>query len=254
MKIRRKQIYFAIGFLIFAAIGFSQFSLPFLRDKIHFEELYLSDGKVLIISDLHLESNPRDLSCIGDYLKESGISHFIVNGDLFDKMHKDKFKSELLEEGKRRMAIEENPPYNIIYIPAVYNHDPYLEASVKQFQENGYETAVLKWGLKLKTEEDLFYIFHGDYAVSNGIVVPALINKITSTLFFEDLAKWVIKADNDNWVILGHSHISGINYEKKTANSGCWINRIVSNTDTAILIEIEEGVDIEINLVKIPCE
>jgi len=254
MKIKRIQIQIFLIIIFLILGGFTFFSFPFLHDEIYFENLFLDEGKVLIVSDLHLESNPRDLTCIGDYLKENDISYFIINGDLFDKMHNEAFKEELLEEGKRRMAIEENPLCNIIYIPAVYNHDPYLETNYRQFQENGYETAFLKGGLKLKTEDNLFYIFHGDYAVSNGIVVAALINKITSTLLFEDFAKWVVGAKKEDWVILGHSHIPGIDYERKVANSGCWINRIVSSTDTAVLIESEKDSETEISLIEIPCE
>ena len=242
-----------MAFLTLGGLVF--FSFPFLWDeKIYFEELFLDEGKVLIVSDLHLESNPRNLTCIGDYLKENDISYFIINGDLFDKMHNEEFKEEFLKEGKERLAIEKNPPYNIIYILALYNHDPYLKVDSGQFAKNGEGSTVLKGALKLKAEEELFYIFHGDYAISYGIGIPALINKLTSNLFFESFTKWAIGAEKEDWIILGHSHIPGIDYEKRVANSGCWINRIVSSTDTAILIEAGEELETEISLIKIPCE
>lgn len=234
--------------------GFVFFNFPFLFEKeIYSQEISLDEGKIIIISDLHLDSNSRDLSCIGNYLKENDIPYLIINGDLFDKLHKERFREELLEEAKGKLAIREGSPENIIYILALYNHDPYLEVKTKEFQEDDKETVVLRGILKLRAQEQLFYIFHGDYAISNTIGIAAFVNKLTSNLFFERFAKKVLRAEKEAWVILGHSHIPGIDYENKVANSGCWINRIIPNTDTAILIDIGE-LGTRVNLIKIPCE
>ena len=250
----RKIQIFLIIFLLLLGFVFLSFSFLFQKE-VYFEEVSLTEEKVMIISDLHLESNPRNLNCIGDYLKENDISLLIINGDLFDKMHKEEFKEELLEEARGRLAIKEDLPCDIIYILALYSHDPYLEEESKSFRENDKEIDVLRGILKLKAEDELFYIFHGDYVLNNiGLGLASLINKLTSNLFYERLAKMVIGAEKEEWVMLGHSHVPGIDYERKVANSGLWIERIYSPTDTAILIEVEEELEPEVTLIEIPCE
>jgi predicted phosphodiesterase len=245
---------FLIIFLLLLGFVFLSFSFLFQKE-VYFEEVSLTEEKVMIISDLHLESNPRNLNCIGDYLKENDISLLIINGDLFDKMHKEEFKEELLEEARGRLAIKEELPCDIIYILALYSHDPYLEEESKNFRENDKEIDVLRGILKLKAEDELFYIFHGDYVLNSiGLGLASLINKLTSNLFYERFAKMVIGAEKEEWVMLGHSHVPGIDHERKVANSGLWIERIYSPTDTAILIEIEEGLEPEVTLVEVPCE
>lgn len=251
MKNNLKKKIFLIILLILGLFISIRFCFPFVFEKeIYSKELFLEEGRVLIISDLHLDRNSRDLNCIGDYLEKSNISYLILNGDLFDKLHRKKFEDKFLIEIKQRLGIKNYSELKIIYILALYNHDPHFKENIKESKES----LILRGILKLKTGDDLFYIFHGDYAASNGIGIMSLANKITSKLLFERLAKNAIKAENNNWVILGHSHIPGIDYERKLANSGTWIKRIVSNTDTGILIEFKNGSTTEVNLIKIPCQ
>jgi len=249
MRMRKIHILLII---IFFLGGIVFLSFPFLfKNKIYYQEVSLERGKVMIISDLHLDSNPRDLSCIGDYLEENDVSLLVFNGDLFDMLHREEFKEEFLEEAIKRLDIEESSVNKIIYILALYNHDPYLKESKYFEDEKG--NLVLSGILKLKTEEELLHIFHGDYVVNSiGIGVLTLVNKFASPLFYERLTKRILQAEE--WIILGHSHVSGIDYDRRIANSGTWINRIFPNTDTAILIEAKGELEPKVDLVKIPCD
>lgn len=251
MKNNFKRKAFLIISLVLGLFIFIRLCFPFVFEKeIYSKQIFLEEGRVLIISDLHLDRNSRDLSCIGDYSEKNNISYLILNGDIFDKMHRKKYEENFLTEAKQRLGIKNYSELKIIYILALYNHDPYFKENIKESKES----LILRGILKLKIRDDLFYIFHGDYASSNGIGIMGLINKITSKLFFESFAKNIIKAKKDDWVILGHSHIPGIDYEKKLANAGTWINRIVKSSDTAVLIETQKNLKPQISLIKIPCE
>lgn len=252
MRIRKIQI-FLIIFLLFLGLVFLSF--PFLFEKeIEFKEVVSNREKTLVISDLHLESNPRNLNCIGNYLEENKIPLLVLNGDIFDKQHKKEFKEEFLDNIKEELEIKDKFPSDIVYNLSLYNHDPYLKKESKGFQINNIKVNVIQGILKLKIEEETFYIFHGDYIMSNSIGIAALINKLTSNLIWERLAKKVIMAEEDDWVILSHSHIPGIDYQRKLANTGSWTRKYIGNTDTAILIEAEDKDQTNVSLIKIPCE
>lgn len=223
---------------------------PFLGKKdLHQKELFLKMGKLIIVSDLHLESNFRDLSCIGDFIDKNKISTLIFNGDVFDRKHKEIFQRDDFKKIEERLGIENGSLKKLIYITA-YNHDPYLKEDFMEFKEGEKEFLVFGGLLKLKTSQDLFYIFHGDYITIAPF--PTLINKLSASLSFEKLAKKIIGAKREDWLILGHSHLPGIDPERKIANPGSWIKRIVENSDSAILIELNQK--LKVNLIKIPCQ
>ena len=73
-------------------------------------------------------------------------------------------------------------------------------------------------------------------------------------MLYEQFAKLVIGGEKDEWIILSHSHIPGIDYQRKVANTGSWIKRYIANTDTAILIDAsEQNEHLEVILVEVPC-
>jgi len=252
-KIKIPLILFALILLIMAILLF-----PFLRgEKLYIKDFPLKEGKAIVISDLHLENNPRDLECIGNYIDSNNISTVIFNGDLFDRKHKEKFDEKLIKEAKKKLGIKDKKLKDIILILALYGHDPYLEGDKKEVLVSGenFNTLIIEGGLKLQADDETFYIAHGDFATtSTGVAGMSLINKITSGLYYEKFAKKVADIEDDDWLLLGHSHIFGIDYKNKVANSGCWIKRIVSNTDTIILIENTRKKNPKISLIKIPCE
>lgn len=240
--------------VIFLILIFCFVNCPFLFGKINFQEKNLEGNKALIISDLHLENNHRDLTCIGDYLEENGISFLILNGDIFDKKHKEHFQPELLYDIEERLGMKTDFPSNVIYNFAFYSHDPRLKAKETQnFQINGKKFDVFQGIIELKADGKTFDILHGDYILNDTISVASLINKLTPSLLWERIVKNAVGIDENNWAILSHSHVPGIDYQRKIANTGTWINRYFSSTDTAILIMADNNKEPSVALVKIPC-
>lgn len=250
MKIIKTTVFLIVSGLI----GFLIYNSPFIWDRnLYSEEISLQEGKVLVISDLHLDSNPRDLSCIGNFLTENNISHLVVNGDIFDVKSEEKFEDYFLNRVRNELAIKGVFPQNITYVLAPYNHDPDIDENSIKLEKDGRNIAIMSGILKIKTNDSLFYIFHGDYFMKKG-AMPFLLGKLSKGLLYERLGKLTIGAEKNDWVIMAHSHIPGIDYERKVANSGSWINRGILNTDTGILIEVSSAADTKVNLVKIPCE
>lgn len=250
MKVQKKYILWALALIV---LGILLTGFPFLfKKEFDFKEMDFNDGKAVVVSDLHLDSNPRDLTCVGDYLNNENVSLLILNGDVFDKKHKDPLKKEDLDYVKERLGIEDGSSFDIIYLLSSYNHDPYLKLS-KDFKEENVD--VLESALALKTGNEKFYIFHGDYILSGyNTGIASIVNKLSANLLYEKFAKIVINEGKDNWVILSHSHVPGINQKAKVANTGSWINRFVSSKNTAVLIEVTGGQKSLIDLVKIPCD
>lgn len=255
MRVQKRYILLGVVFLVLVSFFVN---LPFLFDKKESKEIDIDKGKIAVISDLHLESNPRDLTCIGDYLKNEEISLLILNGDVFDKRHKTPLKEEDLVYIQSRLGIENNDSFDIIYLLSSYNHDPYLREEYKIDDDKKIEVwegpIILKINKKEETKES-FYIFHGDYIFSGyNIGIASVVNKLNSSLLYEQFAKLVIGGEKDEWIILSHSHIPGIDYQRKVANTGSWIKRYIANTDTAILIDAsEQNEHLEVILVEVPC-
>lgn len=239
--------------VLFLILIFCFVNSPFLFRKINFQEKNIEGNKALIISDLHLESNHRNLTCIGNYLEENEIPLLILNGDVFDKKHKEYFQPELLYNVEERLGIKTDFPSEVIYNLSFYSHDPRFKDGDQSFQIRGENFDIFQGVIALKTNSETFDILHGDYIVNDTIGVTALINKLTSTLLWERIVKDAIGVDKNNWVILSHSHVPGIDYQRKIANTGTWMNRYLSSTDTAILIISNSNKEPSVALVKIPC-
>ena len=65
--------------------------MPFIYDTAYIATTELdNDPLIITVSDLHLEYNTRNLTCIGNYIRglNHGNTYLIINGDLFDKAHR----------------------------------------------------------------------------------------------------------------------------------------------------------------------
>lgn len=247
--LRKRKIILIVFFSLF--VGFLIFNLPFIYERdIQNYDLSIDSGKIAIISDLHLDSNFRNLNCIGDYLTQAGVDYLIINGDLFDKMHQRELNEELLRGAIERIGIENSGVIKIIYVTAFYNHDPYLER-VSRFNVDDLEILALRGTLKLRGTNTNFYILHGDYIIRHLVFLASLADIFLPNLPYEGFARKMLKIKGNDWVILGYSHIPGIDFERKLANAGCWIERILPNSDTMLLIKINKIA--EISILKVPC-
>lgn len=96
-----------LGGLIIAVLIYE---MPFIYGSAYTAPMELgNDSLIIAISDLHLESNERDLGCIGNYLRgglgEDGIYLIINGGDLFDKAHGQVLGQSHITELIRRLGL-----------------------------------------------------------------------------------------------------------------------------------------------------
>ncbi|WP_243679401.1 hypothetical protein [Vulcanisaeta distributa] len=53
---------------------------------------------------------------------------------------------------------------------------------------------------------------------------------------YDRLVRFILRARRDDWVVIGHTHVPNINNGLRIANTGSWIDRFISATNTAIVI------------------
>ncbi len=197
---------------------------------------------MVIISDIHLESNYEDLSTIGTWLKRNNIAMLVIAGDLFDNKHYYMNYQEL--RSLLRDAVEKlnlTGINHIEYIVSETSHDPIITNGTITLNVNDVIVNVRRGLLMIKLDncDNVVYVTHGDYISRDG-VVAYIINyffKILGyKLFLEKLLKNILNIPKNSWLIMGHTHISGIDYEARVANSGFWISRYgLSSSRTVIL-------------------
>ncbi|ADN50437.1 hypothetical protein [Vulcanisaeta distributa] len=227
------------------------YEMPFIYGSAYTAPMELgNDSLIIAISDLHLESNERDLGCIGNYLRglgEDGI-YLIINGDLFDKAHGQVLGQSHITELIRRLGLAGiSELRGVVYVMAMYDHDPRIGYGEVKYFIDGVNVRVVRGVVKLVIGGRTFWFLHGDYVVKNGLIA-SLINKLFSGSY-DKLVRFAVRAGEGDWVVIGHTHVPGINTELRVANTGSWINRFISATDTAIVIDGSGNV----KLINIKC-
>ncbi len=200
----------------------------FYPRKIVFSETNTSYRNAIIVSDIHCRRGTvcKVLECIVDYAKKNGFECIIVIGDLFEDFH-EKVSFESLSRELRSILPEDS--YKLVYTTSRSSHDPLIE---KKYSLNIGEITVdiYPGPLILKVAGIKLYLLHGDSIVPNGVVAHA-VNRLATYLgihlFLEKLVRKKARI-RDGWVIMGHTHIPGIDYEKGVANTGAWKNMWVA--------------------------
>lgn len=251
-KIKRVTI---VTIIVFVLAITTLFAFPFLSEgKIFKKEMQLDKKKTLIISDLHLDSNPRELSCIRNYIKENKISYLIINGDLFDKKHSQRFTPKMFNKAYKELGLKQTDLEKIVYILAYQYHDPKIpKKEIQEFTKDKKKVLAFKGLLELKTQKEKINISHGDYLLSAVTTGGAsIISKLSPNMIYEKFFKSMLEIEEDEWLIIGHTHVAGIDYKSKVANTGSWINRIFPASDTGILIKNNPNSQ-NVSLITIPC-
>ncbi|GAB6943833.1 hypothetical protein [Vulcanisaeta sp. JCM 14467] len=227
------------------------YEMPFIYDTAYTATMELSDDPLIItVSDLHLESNTRDLTCIGNYIRglNHGNTYLIINGDLFDKAHKQELNQSHIRELINRLDLAGiNGLREVIYITAIYDHDPRTHCGETTYTVNGIKVRVIRGIAKLIIGSNTIWFLHGDYIVKNGLIA-SLMNRLLGGSY-DRLVRSAIGAREGDWVVIGHTHVPGINSESRIANTGSWINRFINAANTAVIINGLGGVE----LVRVKC-
>jgi len=185
---------------------------------------------LLIIADLHLIRVEGDvLSKVRSFIVKNHVKTLVIAGDLFHRPP----PFVLREKGKLDKLVTVldwlTPNYKLTVYFTPGNHDPHYGQHRLQLDNL---TIFIYREIYIETKSLKILVIHGDQMVRTGML-HHLINRITGTLLVEKLAKKLMGLGEDTWLVMGHSHIAGIDFKGRVANPGSLCN----NPLTAILVE-----------------
>lgn len=203
------------------------------------------DGNILVVSDLHLNPSNIIYKPLEKIIKEKKVKYLAIAGDFIEYKHKE-IKGEklarILAKILKKLNIEKENMM-IFYIPSKSSHDPKISKNL-ELQLKSIKIHIINGVLKLVLKNVTLYITHGDYASRDG-GVAATINRMLKLfgrkLFLEKLLRKILKLEENSWLVMGHTHIPGIDNLSKVANCGAWSKHFLrKETNTAVLIENEK--------------
>ncbi|MGQ9544137.1 MAG: metallophosphoesterase [Candidatus Bathyarchaeia archaeon] len=240
---------FLVGVTIYSLL-----SLPLLyydvglvkRPCVGSKEIYLY-GQTLFIGDLHttgLEVDSERFRGLTTLIKERSIVNLVILGDLF--RWRSDWDSLIIQTGNEQDALRkvlevlglQSQRLTVYLILGNTDHDP--EELNLNFEFG--QTKIVSVG-----KCGIFHIngltiigLHGDQAFGGPLGFTVSI--VTRNLLLEKLWKERMGIHSDVWVIMGHTHVPGIDYDARVANTGGWTEaplKIVPRA-SGILID-EEG-------------
>ena len=161
--------------------------------------------------------------------KKENIRNLIILGDLYDDLHIPLSEKILCNILKRTFQPIANQVEKIIYIISTASHDPIIQKEVIKcslaYKEKTLDILVSSVPLVIKINNFTALLTHGEIAISNG-AIAYLLNKIMeqsgNPLYIERLLKKKLNLNKNVWLIMGHTHIPGISYTARVANTGNW--------------------------------
>ncbi|MGQ4913949.1 MAG: metallophosphoesterase family protein [Candidatus Asgardarchaeia archaeon] len=223
---------FLFASLIVVGIGYALYVFPWITRylELYISEKEITDKKILVISDLHLFAERNcDSSILYKIVNDEKPDMIILAGDVLEYHKKvdEKTLKSLLE--KCFFKSDNNnliATSDIIYLTSLSSHDPILNRKEIRLEINDVEFTIIRGCIKLFGQNhNSIFICHGDYIARNG-AVAGILNKVMShfgkNLFLEKMLKKRICENEDDWLIMGHTHIPGIDYNSRVANTGAW--------------------------------
>ncbi len=196
------------------------------------EEVYELKPPVAFISDLHVGGgfiselrlalshvSPKTVVVVGDLLDDRRYFYTALNSSL-DKL--------LIEAGLES--------YEVYWVTSMI-HDPDVKPGTYGELHVVGHTAVFRIG------DVVAVAHHGETACRLGPLALAasyVLGKLGVELPLEKLWRKLCKVPESWWVIFGHSHLAGIDYKWKVANTGSWrrIPRIIPHSErTAVIVD-----------------
>lgn len=218
--------------------------------RIHVYDVYLDLGVMAVVSDVHLDGNPRDLRCIGGWIDRLGVSYVAFAGDIFDRLNRMVLDEEVLAYALTRLGLDGGGVRVIFYTLAHHDHDPTIPGDFAVFHVNGIDVIAVKGAVRVRTPRGVVSIIHGDFALGNGLLL-GMLNHATRLPLAELFTRMALGLGDDEWLIMGHTHMPLINRRLRVANTGSWVNRPRS-TDTMVIVGPgQHGLSVE--LVRVSC-
>lgn len=222
---------------ITAIITYLIINSPWLVNKGQvIRESTIRDGAVMVISDLHIEDNPADLTVIGGLVRAGGVKVLVVAGDLFNRGMRvtDSGFRAMVKYAVDRMGLGGISGLTVIHVMSLTAHDLRLSDGygVRVVKVNDVTFIAVPWVIRIKFPNcgGAVYVTHGDYAVKDG-ALAGLINLVSLKLFnypvIEVMLRRLLNVGDGDWVISGHTHIKLINDGLRVANPGSWIKALI---------------------------
>lgn len=214
--------------------------------KLNVIEKKIDTDKFIIISDLHLHPKNCIVNFLYEIIEKENVNTVIIAGDLFE-FHRKMTKEELKELFKKCFSIH-NKKLSIYYTPSKSSHDPILENSEIEIDNDLFHIIAINGCLKIISKYNLFYISHGDYVARNGGIAGAinkLAQKFGKKLFLEKKLKKIIGTEQNAWLIMGHTHIPGIDTDYKVANTGAWKTHPMRESSNTYILVSEDAVTLK---------
>jgi UDP-2,3-diacylglucosamine pyrophosphatase LpxH len=177
--------------------------------------------RAVMVSDLHCKPGSCKVGEIAGLAAREGAS-LVILGDLFDDLHREVGDDEL--ERALRAVFRGVAGLEIYYVTSGSSHDPILKREthlrLESLSVHVYPRALIARVGRLR-----MFLTHGDLALRNGahaFLVNVAAMTLGKRLYLEKALKKKLRLPSDWWLVMGHTHIPGIDREARVANTGSW--------------------------------
>lgn len=199
--------------------------------------------RAVLVSDVHCRLGSCRAKSVAELAVKEG-SPLVILGDLFDDFHWRVSASEL--ERALRALFKGVAGLEIYYVTSGSSHDPILERDL-HLKLGGLVVRAYPRALVARIGSLYTFLTHGDMALRNGahaFMVNAAAQICGKNLYLEKVLKRKLRLPDSWWLIMGHTHIPGIDHAARVANTGSWKRawRAVTpywrpSSDTYVLVE-----------------
>jgi len=208
-------------------------------------------GLTLLVGDLHASGASNDIPRfrrLAEYTKTPSVSSLVVLGDLFGS--RSDYDSLVAQSGDPEEAVrrlldalgllgQKLTVYLILGDPV---HDPQdLDLDVR-FAETRF-VSIGKCRV-FHIHRLTMIALHGDQAF--GGPVGFTISILARNLLLERLWKERAGIPSDNWVIMAHTHVPGIDYSARVANTGGWTETPLIRAPSGMGVVVDERANISL--------
>jgi len=198
-----------------------------------YPELYEKSDKCIIASDLHCKEECNALCTLINIAIENKIGVMVIIGDLFDKMHfpcSCEYVFSKIKDLIRRChpnSIVRNT-LKILYLTSRSSHDPILDRDCEiifSLNSIDFTLTILTHPVYIILNGTRLFLTHGEIFVKNGaaaFILNVFAKVLGTDLFLEKTLKRKLKLAENTWLVMGHTHIPGIDYQYRVANTGGW--------------------------------
>ncbi len=183
----------------------------------------LEEAVTLFVSDIHYREGDATPRLIAGLVRRLGAGRLVVLGDLFDDLHRPLTPDELGRCVRGALSPVLERVDEMIYVVSGGQHDPIVPGTLRL--DLGPRVLVTDRPLYATIGGQGFLLTHGDVAILNGAVAYA-VNRAARVLgcdlFLEKALRARFRLGPRDWLIMGHTHLPGIDGTWRVANTGCW--------------------------------